>query len=214
MDLYGTATELYTSSLRAMEQRSTAFLTAQSLLVAGFAVLSTNFQPNQMLGLFSPILIVAGIGLVYAMVFFFLHEITSKDTAYWRAYMRFLEGKSCAQDVVPVEERSWRLFYKCTKNQKGCCKLVSWEGASGKLPGPILWLGSPAIFCVLWIWLLWWIIQLQFFGSEQKCDCLLLGASILTAIVVFLTIFRYCKSTDNMFNKITNVLSSERRPSQ
>lgn len=209
MNWYRTATELYTNSLRAMEQRSAAFLTTQSLLVAGFAVLSAYFQPNRCLGLFSPILIVAVIGLVYAIVFFFIHEVTSKDTAYWRAYMRFLEGKFYAQDVVPVEERSWHLFYKSVKNQKRCCKLGSWEDASGKLPGPILWLGSPAIFCVLWIWLLWWIIQLQFSGSEQKCVWLLVVASILTAIFAVVTIFRYCKSTDNMLNKITKAASEQ-----
>ena len=38
-DLYRVATELYSSSLRALEQRSMTFLIVQSLLAAGYAAL-------------------------------------------------------------------------------------------------------------------------------------------------------------------------------
>ena len=205
---YRTATELYTSSLRAMEQRSAMFLLSQSFLVGAFAYLFVSFEKHRELSLFASTLIIAVIGLVYAIVFFVLHKVTSKDAAYWRAYMRFLEGKFYAQDAVPVEERPWHLFYKCMKNQKRCCKLGSWEDASSKLPGPILWLGSPAIFLVLWVWLLTWIIQLYWFFSASVW-CWFSVALFLTIVIAAATVCRYCKSTDNMLNRITKAPSEQ-----
>lgn len=217
-DWYRTATELYTNSLRALEQRSTAFLFTQSLLVGAFVILLVSFQPNN-IGLFVTTLGIALIGLAFSLLFYFNHLITSKDAAYWRAYMRFLEKKfSRIIDDISIKERPWHLFYEYIekierKEPKGSwaricyriSRLWSWENAAKKWPAPILWLAAPAIFCIAWIWALLCAIQLYYPCFTQVCVGFWPIGLALSFLISTITIYRWCKAKDNICNEINQL---------
>ena len=89
---YSAAIELYTSSLRALEQRATAFLTTQSLLVAAFAVLFSRYYLEIHFSVFLIIVGICVIGFAFSLIFYLKHKVTSEDAAFWRAYARYLEN--------------------------------------------------------------------------------------------------------------------------
>jgi len=145
MEWYKTATELYTSSLRALEQRSGAFLLIQSFLIAGYVLLLTRC--NNELNIF--MYIIVGIGIITCFSFFIAGNTTSIDTAIWRSYMRMLEKNEHNENRS--DELPWVYYNKEYRERtKGALgKLL--RTALDKLPGPTLWLGLPAFFITAWI---------------------------------------------------------------
>ena len=206
-NFYKTATELYSSSLRALEQRSNAFLLTQSFLVGAFAILFYFFQSDINLALFVPTLGIILIGFVFSLVFYFSHQVTSKDAAFWRAYMRFLESKFSNKNEGP-----WHLFYKYADNKEGKGWGTRGE-ATKKLPAPILWLISPAIFCVAWIWALLWTIQLFAHSSDSgTCSWLWVALGISFSIaIIFHTIYRWRKAKDNIYKEIQELIKQNNK---
>ena len=101
--------------------------------------------------------------------------------------MRFLESKFSTKNEGP-----WHLFYKYADNKEG--KGLGTRGeAAKKLPAPIFWLISPAIFCVAWIWALLWTIQLFAHSSDSgTCSWLWVTLGILFSIAIIVhTIYRW-----------------------
>lgn len=211
-NFYKTATELYSSSLRALEQRSNAFLLTQSILVSAFAILFYYFQSDINLALFVPTLGIILIGFVFSLVFYCSHQVTSKDAAFWRAYMRFLEGKFSTKNNDSSQEGPWQTFYKYVDNKEG--KGFGTRGeAAKKLPAPILWLISPAIFCVAWIWAILWTIQLFAHSSDSGTWFWLwvtLGILFSIAIIVH-TICRWQKAKDNIYKEIQELVKQNNK---
>ncbi|MFC1982438.1 hypothetical protein ACFLV5_01420 [Chloroflexota bacterium] len=170
-DVYRTATELYSSSLRALEQRASAFLTTQSLLVAAFAVLFISFYSNINLSLFVSIIGICLIGFIISLTFYFYHQVTSKDAAFWRAYSRFLEDNFPEENKGINGQNPWQTFYKYAKNKEP--KYLGSRGdAAEKLPAPMLWLLSPAIFLIAWLCASVWIIEIFRSRSSGLSPCI------------------------------------------
>jgi hypothetical protein len=142
-DRYKAAVELYASSIRALEQRSGAFLTMQSFLIAAYALLLTRNNSNFVVFLWA----ISVFGLVTCVMFLIAGRITSIDASVWRSYMRTIEGTE--SNELPwvyydkkYRERALRLF------GDKCRPAI---GAADKLPGPTLWLGLPVVFLNVWV---------------------------------------------------------------
>lgn len=152
-ELYQTATELYTSSLRALEQRAMAFLIVQSLLVTSYATLFSKYNGENSA---IPHLVLYGVallGIAFCILFYVAGRTVSQDTWLWRKRMQSLEKGTT--------DKLWSEFCEDGKKrfwlQKHCMD---------RLPAPTLWIISPALFFAIWICALliiydinwWWFI--------------------------------------------------------
>lgn len=134
-DLYRVATELYSSSLRALEQRSMSFLIVQSLLVAGYAALFSRVVQNS----YATILMlgVALLGIAFCFLAYVAGRTVSQDVWLWKKRMLNLESNQ--------RDKLWAEFKedgKIFRFQRHCID---------RLPGPTLWIISPALFLAAWL---------------------------------------------------------------
>ena len=206
MEWYRSATELWISSLRALEQRSTAFLFMHSLLVGAFAVLFVGFQSDIDIKLFIPVLGVTILGLTSSLLFCFFHRITSKDAAYWRAYMRFLEEEN-TNTAASNDNRPWSLYYKYAEKTE-TDKIWNYGGAVKRLPAPLLWLGTPVLFATAWTCALVWIIQLYVLGSDEICFWLWVVFGFVCVVAGITTTFVWAKTIDDTYEKLKKLSKS------
>jgi len=143
--------------------------------------------------MFMPLLGITIIGLALGIVYFVGQETVSKDTAFWRAYLRWLEDREDRiepQNGVTKCCSPWKLCYAYSqaKESQNC-----WSRgyAMERLPGPILWLVSPAVFLIVWIFCFWWVIQV-YCQSFNVC-CFGLVSGLLVLIVAVVTACRWRK---------------------
>ena len=134
-DLYRVAAELYSSSLRALEQRSMVFLVVQSLLAAGYAALFSQVVRNSdatilMLG-------IALLGIAFCFIAYVAGRTVSQDVWLWKKCMQNLERNPRDKLWAKIEEDG-RIFYF----QRHCID---------RLPGQTLWIISPALFLAAWL---------------------------------------------------------------
>lgn len=201
MEWYRAATELYTSSLRALEQRNMAFLFTQSLLVGAFAILLSNFASPKVYDMFIPLLGITIIGLALGIVYFVGHETVSKDTAFWRAYLRWLEDRIKPQNGVTKCCSPWKLCYEYSK-AKDSQNCWSRGYAMERLPGPILWLVSPAVFLIVWIFCFWWVIQVY---CQSFNVCYFWVVSIVLALIVIVVTARRWRKKEHIHQDLSEI---------
>lgn len=139
-DKYKTAVDLYICSIRALEQRSMAFLIVQSFLVAGYVGLLIQ-DKNSLEGFMWGII---AIGIIICGSFFIAGKTTSLDASVWRSYMEMIESKesTASEEIKPP----WDYFGETYRKRAGCFTRT----AIDKLPGPTLWIWSPAVFLAAW----------------------------------------------------------------
>ncbi len=135
MDRYRAAVDLYTCSIRALEQRSMAFFIVQSLLAASYAALFGRVVQNSdatilMLG-------VALIGIAFCLLSYVAGRTVSQDAWIWM---------KCAQSI---EERHEEGLWSCFREEASRFWLQ--KECTDRLPGPTLWLFSPALFLTAWL---------------------------------------------------------------
>ena len=202
-NFYKTATELYTSSLRALEQRSTAFLFSQSLLVGALAILFPTLANQKDYNIFIPLLGVTMVGLALSLAYFVGHKVTSIDTAYWRAYMRWLETKMKIEDNFPKNCTPWQLCFTYAEQKEN---KAPWSRgfAQRRLPAPILWLFSPGLFTLVWIYALLWVVQTycQSFSTTYFWTI----TSILTFLVTAKIVYSWLKPKDKIYEEIGEIV--------
>lgn len=133
-DHYNAALKLHNQEFRTLGERISAFLIAQSILVAGFVMILTNKQLFPM----AFDIIALGIilaGTLYGLLHHWAGKLGSEAALAWRKYMRELEGD---QAKAP-----WNWLHGELRGglQKGFFK---------RAPLPSNWLGAPMIFLGVW----------------------------------------------------------------
>ncbi len=138
MEGYKIAADLYASSLRALEQRSIAFLFIQSIFATGYAVLFGAYNNGDNIP-FTAFYGIALLGVAFCLLTYFSGRTTSQDAWIWRKIMQDLENNN------DNNLKLWTTFLsegKIFSLQKHCIE---------RLPAPTLWIISPALFFAAWI---------------------------------------------------------------
>ena len=167
MDRYRTTVDLYICSIRALEQRTMAFLIVQSLLAAGYAALLSRYgeNPNVTPLLMSGVIL---IGIAFCFVLYAAGRTVAQDALIWMKCMQSMEGND--------KDEPWSCFHQYGSRfslQRHCLN---------RPPGPTLWIYSPALFLAAWACA---------FVALHKFPCWgYIVALLLTAIVV---IVAYCQ---------------------
>jgi len=139
MDRFKAAVDLYTCSIRALEQRSMAFLIVQSLLVAGYVTLLARCNAER-----GVIAVIIAMGIIFCFAFFIAGKTTSIDASAWRSCIKQMDNTT--SDPV-TESKLWSCYKAAYSKQSDCVT----RGAPDRLPGPTLWIFQPAVFLAVWI---------------------------------------------------------------
>jgi len=152
MNNYNVAAQFYNQELNTINQRNTAFLIVQSILVAAFATLVVNADKFPWaLVAFMWAIILAGV------LFCFFHHIAgrsgARSTFNWRRYMHHLERGQM--------EAPWNRFDQYCRESRFENRLLE------RLPRPHAWIFTPAIFASGWFLAAWYVtIRLCFIEQD------------------------------------------------
>lgn len=139
VESYSAAVRFRTNETRALSERTAAFLIVQSILVAAFVHIITipETNTNQLFPYaFYPVTFgISIIGTLFCILYHVAGMMGSLAASRWRLYMQHIEIK---QTDTP-----WNWFF--TKTEIGYEKRLL-----GRLPFPIAWLCSPALFFMVW----------------------------------------------------------------
>ena len=159
-DEYNVALQLHNQEFRTLGERTNAFLIVQSLLVAAFAMIRINPE----LFPYAFPLITGGISIV-GILFCFLHygagRLGSRAAFRWRQYMIRVENHH--------PDAPWSWFYGETQCARCERRLLN------KPPLPSAWLISPAIFFLVWLAAIAYIL-IVCCTSPDFCKCFPISA--------------------------------------
>lgn len=176
---YNTAIQLHNQEFRTLGERTNSFLIVQSILVAAFVMIRVNPE----LFPYAFPLISGGISMV-GILFCVLHYSAGKlgsQTAFrWRQYMLHIENRH--------PDAPWNWFYKDCKDAGLERRLLD------KSPLPSAWLISPAIFFLVWLGAIAYIVVVcstspdfcMFFPLCALPLCVLVFLIVVVAIFLFI----------------------------
>lgn len=174
---YTVASEMYSREISSISDRTNFFFVFQTILVGGIVF---AFQGS--LGYLFPYLIfaISIIGSLYCLLHSLSGGLVARSARQWRQYMRNLEGEEL--------NTPWRWFYNDFERLQGDKILLE------RTPLPIMWLGLPIIFTVVWFGIsLYPVIRASFDTTFAESSCLpavfVIGSvAVLTALGVLITL--------------------------
>ena len=149
-DEYNAAVQLHNQEFRALGERTTAFLIAQSILVAAFVHILTG-RGHFPIAFEVIALGIIVIGILYCVLHYLAGQSGSQAAFRWRQYMmRHIENND--------QDAPWNWFYDhCEHTHEGerhrniLARLLCEKCLLKRRPLPTAWLISPAIFFMAWI---------------------------------------------------------------
>ena len=135
---------------RLMGERSTAFLAGSSILFLGFVALVHFFQNSRILFIIIPIL---GFGL--CLLAFCSNRRTGIGLHFWEEHEKKLEKEGCSFAYMREKQMAPHLVYQRVERAK-----MGWllKGMRNRI---IFAYYIPAIFSVLWLGSLIWVLSLN-----------------------------------------------------
>ena len=141
---YSAAAQFYNQELSNIGQRTAAFLIVQSILLAAFVPLLTNQQ--QLPIAFDIVAVgITIVGSMFCIIHYQSGESGAQTAFVWREYLLDREN---GHDDAPFHQ-FWELYRQ---------RLFS-QSTAGRPPMPVAWLVTPAIFVVVWLCALGYVIS-------------------------------------------------------